>query len=293
MRYYYNLADVNFFLDTPFPLLDNDSTTGFFCDAVKDTEKDLEFIYLPVKKLPPIDDIRYEEPRRIYTGQGETAATFFSSMPDVPPYAWVPRNTVKEGKLLCRYLPQCEKLMNFKKNVVTLMDIEATLLHFSSIILHASLIRWNRTAVVFSAPSGTGKSTQAELWERYEGADILNGDRAALRRKDGIWHGYGLPIAGTSGIYRNEHAPLRSIVALRQAPENSIKKLSAAEAFRFLYPETMIHRWDPEFEQQATALLLEVIEDIPVYLLSCRPDHDAVELLKSELESVQYQEIQI
>ena len=292
MQYLLNLADICIRVEAPFPLLDNDSTKEFFSENASAPSPDLFFSYCSNDELPLPEDIRFAEARRIYTGEGDGAATFFSARPDAPPYAWVPRSSMSQGNLVCHYRPGSEHLMNYKRNVITLMDIEATLLHFNSIIFHASLIRWDGCSILFSAPAGTGKSTQAELWKKFAGADILNGDRSALRRKDGIWHAYGLPYAGTSGIYRNENAPLRAVVALRQAPENSIRRLSGAEAFRYLYSEILIHRWDAVFESRAAGLFMEIIEEIPVYLLSCRPDREAVELLKNELESKEKQESQ-
>ena len=292
MEYFYRICSICIRTESPFPLLENDSTKEFFSEIAPDAGPDLEVEYKAVSELPAAEDIRYVEARRVYTGQGDSAATFFSAMPGVPPYAWVPRDTLREGKLVCHYLPGSEHLMNYARNVITLMDLEATLLHFNALILHSSLIRWNDSAILFSAPAGTGKTTQAELWKQYAGAEILNGDRSALRRINGLWHACGLPYAGTSGIYRNEHAPLRALVALRQASDNSVRRLTASEAFRYLYPETMIHRWDPEFEARATALLLEVLGEKPAYLLSCRPDRDAVELLKNEIESIDNQEEQ-
>ena len=247
---------------------------------------DLKFLFKEVPSLPPVNDVQYEEPRRTYVGTASNAGTYFSSAPNAAPYAFVGRATLSENRLVCQFLPDSEKYINYSNNLVHLMDIEATLLHFAGLILHASLIRKTDGAgIVFSAPSGTGKSTQADLWAEHEGADVLNGDRAALRKIDGEWRAFGLPYAGTSGIYRNESAPLKALVALRQAPENRIRKLSVSEAFRYLYPETLIHRWDPDFESRATALLLEVMSEVPVYLLECRPDQDAVELLKTTLEN--------
>ena len=284
MLYYLNLADINIHVESSFPLLDNDSATEFFSDASVDFVPDLVFKYQPVKQLPVPEDIRYEEARRVYTGEGSNASTFFSAVPKGEPYAYVSRISLSQGKLFCSYLPGKERFINYKRNVLTLMDIEATLLHFGCIILHASLIRYNEKGIVFSAPSGTGKSTQAGLWEKYTGSDILNGDRAALRKKNQIWKAYGLPYAGTSGIYRNESVPLRAVVALRQAKENSVRRIRGKEAFRYLYPETMIHRWDQSFENKATDLLLEVLSSIPVFLLECRPDQEAVEVLKQQID---------
>lgn len=272
--------------DVPYQLHPSESTTCFMYPSEGPVSFDLKLELLPVKKLPDRTDVRYEEPRRVYVGEGDHAGTYFSCFPDAPPYAFVSREMVSCGVLRCEYLPGNEKYMDYARNLITLMDIEATLLDFGALILHSSLISWNGAGIIFSAPSGTGKSTQAELWERFENADILNGDRAALRQIDGIWTGFGLPYAGTSGIYRNEYAPLCAVVTLRQAKENRIRRVAGAEAFRFLYPETMIHRWDKDFEQRATDLLLKLMNDVPVFLLECRPDREAVELLRDTLQTI-------
>lgn len=284
MLYFFNLADIVIRVESPFPLLDNDSTKEFFLNTVPDSVPELVFSYQPVEVLPMPENVRYREARRIYTGEGAEASTFFSVTPGDIPYAWVPRKSLAEGKLVCSYAPGSEYMINFKRNVLTMMDLEATLLHFDSIILHASFVRYNGKGIIFSAPSGTGKSTQAALWEKYAGAEILNGDRVALRKTDGAWRAYGLPYAGTSGIYRNESAPLKAAVVLRQAENNSVRRIRGAEAFRYLYPETMIHRWDRVSEGKATCLLLDVLNDIPVFLLECRPDQEAVEKLKEQID---------
>ncbi len=283
MLYYLSLVGVVIRVEAPFLLFDNDSTKDFYSDKALNSTPDLDFIYRPVDDLPEPENVRYKEDRRVYTGEGIDTSTFFSAVPGGKPYAWVSREDLFQGKLVCCYTPGKEYLLNYKRNVLTLMDLEATLLHFNAVILHASFIRWNGKGIIFSAPSGTGKSTQADLWEKYAGAEILNGDRAALRRLDSAWRVYGLPYAGTSGIYRNESAPLTAVVALRQAKENSVRRISGTEAFRYLYPETMIHRWDRDFESRATNLLLDVLHDIPVFLLECRPDQEAVEILKEQI----------
>ena len=110
------------------------------------------------------------------------------------------------------------------------IGMETLFLRKNCLMLHAALIRWQGKGILFTAPSGTGKSTQAGLWEKYEEADILNGDRAAVRKdKNGCWQAYGLPYAGSSGIYRNEKAPVSAIIVLRQAYENRIQRLGMLE----------------------------------------------------------------
>ena len=117
----------------------------------------------------------------------------------------------------------------------------------------------------------------------YQGAEILNGDRACLRRRDGQWLAYGMPYAGSSDIFRNAWAPVRGIVVLRQAPENRVRRMQKREALLCLFPELSMRRWDAEFVNHAMDLTGALLGSIPVYLLECRPDQNAVEVLRSAL----------
>lgn len=161
--------------------------------------------------------------------------------------------------------------------------LEVPLLYNHTFILHSSLIRINDSAVVFTAPSQVGKSTQAELWKTYKNADILNGDRTCIRVSENEVLGCGSLFAGSSGIYRNECAPIKAIVVLEQAKENRLEKLSYGNAFTRLYSQTLTNPWDKNFVQRLIEELEKTISLVPVYKLSCRPDFQAVELLYNEL----------
>ena len=163
------------------------------------------------------------------------------------------------------------------------LPFEDLLLRRGAMILHCSLVRWQNTAILFSAPSGTGKSTQAELWERYAMSETLNGDRAILRKAGDRWTAWGLPMAGSSDIFRNESAPIRALVMLKQGPENEISRLSVPQALRLVYPELSLFRHDSEKMEKSMDLILNFLEQVPAYCLSCRPDREAVELLRRTL----------
>jgi hypothetical protein len=152
------------------------------------------------------------------------------------------------------------------------------------LLLHASLIEYKGIALAFTGPSGVGKSTQADLWHRCAGAQILNGDRAALRKEIHGWQAYGSPYAGSSGIYINRSAPLKALIVLRQGKENNLQPLGYTEALRCLYQELTVHYWERDFVAAATDLCLDLLENIPVYLLECRPEDSAVQLLKEGLK---------
>ena len=170
-------------------------------------------------------------------------------------------------------------------NLLDASDLETLFALFDAFSLHSSLVRRQEgDAILFTAPCGTGKSTQAALWERYAGADTLNGDRSLLRAVDGVWTAFGSPFAGSSGIYRKESAPVRALVVLRQAPENSICRLRAAEAFRAIYSESVLPRWHTETHQRVIELITAIVNAVPVYRLACTPDERAVTLLRETLE---------
>ena len=159
------------------------------------------------------------------------------------------------------------------------LSLPQLLLPFRTLIFHASSIGWQGTGILFTAPSGTGKSTQAELWRVHRGAEVLNGDKAGVRL-DGIPMAHGVPFSGTSGICRNVSLPLKAVVVLSQAPENTIRRLPPSQAVAALCPNVFVDSVVREEWQMALNLLLDLTASVPVYALACTPDERAVETLE-------------
>ena len=189
----------------------------------------------------------------------------------------------ENGNIKISLLPEYLSYFTGSAGVFNRIGMETMLLQHKGLLLHASLIKYNERAIAFSGASGVGKSTQAELWCQYQNAEILNGDRAALRNTENGWVAYGSPYAGTSSVYRKENAPLAAVVVLRQGQENRLQRISGAEALGYLYPELAVHRWQKDFVEKVTELGALLVEQIPMYLLECRPDESAVLLLKKGL----------
>ena len=157
------------------------------------------------------------------------------------------------------------------------------LLPFSCVLLHASVIEYAGGAVLFSAPSGTGKSTQAALWARHRGAHIRNGDKAGVRvLPDGV-RAYGVPFAGTSGICERFSLPLRAVVLLRQSPVNTVTRLYGVRAATALLPNVFLSTAVPEEHQRLLELAFALAAAVPVLSLGCTPDVRAVETLEAAL----------
>lgn len=176
-----------------------------------------------------------------------------------------------------------EKVLFKQINLMNYLAFEDVLINHQGFILHSSFISWQNNGILFTAPSGTGKSTQADLWKKYEDADIYNGDRTIIRKIDGKYYGFGSPYAGSSGIYRNESAPIKAIVVIEQGPDNVIRRLHGREAFLPLFRETLMNTWNKEYMEKMTDLLMDAACQIPVYHLFCRPDQDAVDTVKNEI----------
>lgn len=151
------------------------------------------------------------------------------------------------------------------------------------LLLHASHILYGGRSILFCAPSGTGKSTQAELWQKFRGAEIINGDKSLLIPREDSAFAAGIPYAGTSDICENISAPLCAVVLLEQSKTNTLLRLRGAAAVSRLMTCVIRYPWHSEDTERALSLAERVISAVPIYLLRCRPDEGAVDCLASEL----------
>ena len=167
--------------------------------------------------------------------------------------------------------------------VLTVLAAEHLVAQNSGFIFHSSYIEVDGKAVLFTAPSETGKSTQADLWHRLRGAPIHNGDRSAVRWVDGKAYACGIPFAGSSQICENITLPLAAIVYLKQAPQTTIRRLRGAEAFRRIWEGCSVNTWDRTDVDMVSQTVTQVLSEVPVYELACTPDESAIIALEGVL----------
>lgn len=177
------------------------------------------------------------------------------------------------------YPPEAEVTKPDEISFSRMLYWEENFLDHNGFYLHSSCVDLNGKGVVFTAPSGTGKSTQASLWEKYLDAETINGDRTIVKREADGWKGYGSPYAGSSYIFKNKSTELQAIIILEQGNENIISKVSPREAFITLYRETVQNPWNRNYMEKMMDLLERAMQEIPIYKLTCRPDREAVELV--------------
>lgn len=165
----------------------------------------------------------------------------------------------------------------------SLLALERRLIDRDALVLHCAYVRHKGKALLFSAPSETGKTTQAKLWEVHRGSVTVNGDRALLQCVNGVWTAGGWPVCGTSGVCRNEDTPIGAIVVLSQAPTDQARPLSPAQAFSQLFSQITVNRWNRPAALRAMELLEQLVAAVPVFHLACTMNETAVQALEEIL----------
>lgn len=167
--------------------------------------------------------------------------------------------------------------------MMKIFDIPNQVMLWDGIFLHASCVVHHGQAIVFTAPKQIGKSTQAALWETHKEAEIINGDRVLLRKKDDRWIAYGSPYAGTSRIFKNLSAQVSAIVVLSQGQENTVSELSTFDALKALMDGCSYEKWDRTSVMRVVDIADNLLKDIRFVKLECLPDVTAVETLEDFL----------
>lgn len=145
------------------------------------------------------------------------------------------------------------------------------------LLFHGSVIAVDGIAYLFTAKSGTGKSTHTRLWREHFGerAVMINDDKPLLKITDSGVTVYGTPYDGKHRISTNTSAPLKAICMLYRGEENKIRQTSKTEAYPMLLQQT--HRpMNSDKMQKVFSLLDRMCENLSLYRLECNMTPDAV-----------------
>ena len=165
------------------------------------------------------------------------------------------------------------------EHLFPLMGLSRVLLRHNRLLLHGAYVESAYGGILFTAPSGTGKTTQAELWRRHRDARIINGDRAVLSLADDSAVIHGFVHSGSSPDCLNMEFPLFAVIALSQGKDNQLLTLSGKDAIRALMRSAYLL---PEFKEDLPLLMFmadKFCSRVPLLYLSCLPDVSAVEIL--------------
>lgn len=192
------------------------------------------------------------------------------------------RKLLPDGSISVKADPSIISHLN-TRTVTEMMELPALMLTRGCMILHASFIEKDGRAILFTAPKRTGKSTQAKLWETEKHAVTVNGDRALIGKRGGVWYAHGLPFCGTSGICRNESCPLQAVVILSQSDVNDVRSADGREIASALLSGCSFRADDDGQMNDFLRVAESLSADVPFIRLSCRPDKEAADILENYL----------
>ncbi len=146
---------------------------------------------------------------------------------------------------------------------------------YDGLMLHSSCIEYNGKAYLFSAPSGTGKSTHTHLWLKYlPDCRIINDDKPAIRIIDGVAYAFGTPWSGKTDENVNEGVPIGGICFLGRG-ENKIRQIPGIAALKRFMDQTVRPR-DKNLMNKMLETLNIILTNVPIYEMTCDMSEDAV-----------------
>ena len=152
------------------------------------------------------------------------------------------------------------------------------LLTFHTLLLHGSCVAVDGYAYLFTARSGTGKSTHTRLWREVFGqrATMINDDRPFLRlTEDGVLV-CGNPWSGKHGLDSNVTVPLSGICILERGPEDRIWRISAKDALPMLQKQAYCPL-DEGKHRNFLRLVDQLAQNVPLWRMECTKSPNAAQ----------------
>jgi len=146
---------------------------------------------------------------------------------------------------------------------------------YGAIIYHGSAVAVNNEAVIFSATSGTGKTTHTNLWlNNIEGSYVVNGDKPIIRATDEGIFVCGTPWNGKENMGENKVVPLKAICRIIRNETNRIEPVSTAEMLSHLMSQTHFPN-KPEATAKNIRILKKIADRVSFYYLYCNMEDEA------------------
>ncbi len=152
------------------------------------------------------------------------------------------------------------------------------------IMMHGAVIGFENNAYMFTAPSGTGKTTHVRQWmSRYKDkVTVINGDKPIIRRIDGEYMVYGTPWCGKEHYNTNTKMPLKGIAILSRAEKNAVTRVNAADYLPQLLRQVYIHK-TLKCASNAMDFMDKMFTEVPIYSLGCNISHEAAEIAREAM----------
>ena len=162
--------------------------------------------------------------------------------------------------------------------------ISSFLLEQGTLMIHGSGISYDGQGILFSAPSGVGKSTHVSYWQELfpEQVIVINDDKPLIRTDGESCLLCGTPWAGIRRLHRNAEIPLRVICCLERGEENRVLPITAGEALPLLLQAVNrpSERSDMDLVMEAVQ---RVLKDTAFFRVQCTNSPEAAKIVQRAL----------
>lgn len=147
---------------------------------------------------------------------------------------------------------------------------------YDTIVFHGSCVAVDGEGYLFTAKSGTGKSTHTRLWREVFGdkAVMVNDDKPFLKIGEESVTVYGSPWTGKHGLGCNMSAPLKAICILERGEENKISRIDPASALMMLFQQSS-RPGNPQMMPKYMDLIDRLSKNVAFYRLECNMEPEA------------------
>ncbi len=166
---------------------------------------------------------------------------------------------------------------SYLETLAVYRKIAEKMTEYDTILFHGSAIAVDGMGYLFTAKSGTGKSTHTRLWREHFGerAVMVNDDKPLIQINEHEVLVHGTPWDGKHHLSSNISVPLKAICILNRGAENKICRITKSAAYPMLLQQT--HRpMNAEKMKKIFTLLDRMCENLSLYRLECNMNPDAV-----------------
>ena len=178
---------------------------------------------------------------------------------------------------------ELEKLAVYRKIAEKMID-------YDTVLFHGSVICVDNYRYVFTAISGTGKSTHARLWRELLGekAIMVNDDKPLIKICDDKVIAYGTPYDGKHRLSNNISAEVKAVSIINRSADNRIETITAEQAYPMFLQQCYKPR-DPEKMAKTMQLLDRFVNGVKVYNMYCNMDIEAAKLAYRVMGESEYE----
>lgn len=159
------------------------------------------------------------------------------------------------------------------------------LLPHGAVIFHGAAFVWREKAWIFTAPSGTGKTTQYVLWKMLYKNDIriINGDKPILKFEGDHIFVHPSPWTGKERMGKLCSAELGGIVLLKQSSENKIYRVASNQAVGSIFVQFLFGRENAEDVYKVCEFEEKLFNKVPMWCLENKGDRASATLCHDKL----------